>query len=158
MHLRTAVSLLHGAHQVLLVKCLLATSHILLKSCQALFSGQHQLDTWTASHRDPKPCGVAANDEANYKQFPIHIYHPCSQSHETNLDKRMIEELAGRPPHLWVTFQAVAKEVFPFWAHFVRNGRFMTHPHFIHDLEVVLIFVPRPLQQATALLSARFGE
>lgn len=27
----------------------------------------------------------------------------------------------------------------------------MTHPHFIHDLEVVLIFMPRPLQQVTAL-------
>lgn len=71
----------------------------------------------------------------------------------------MIEELAGRPPHLWVAFQAMAKEVFPFRAHFVRNRRLMTHPHFIHDLEVVLVFMPRPLQQVTELRSARFrGE
>lgn len=83
--------------------------------------------------------------------FYLSIYSLCSQSHETNLDKRMIKKLAGRPPHLWVAFQAVAKEVLPFWAHFVRNRRFMTHPHFIHDLEVVLIFVPRPLQQVTTL-------
>lgn len=88
--------------------------------------------------------------------FPVCSF--CSQSHQTNLDKRMIEKLAGRPPHLWVTFQAVAKEVFPFGAHFVRNRRFMTHPHFIHDLEVVLIFMPRPLQRVTALLSASFSE
>lgn len=121
----------------------------------SLLSVQHHRAS--ASPHDRKPWGTAANSKASDGCL-IPTSSLCSQSRETNLDKRMVEELAGCPPHLWVTFQAVAKEVFPFWTHFVRNWRFMTHPHSVHDLEVVLIFVPRPLQQETELLSARFRE
>lgn len=58
----------------------------------------------------------------------------------------MVEELASCPPHLWLTFQAVRKEVLSFWAYLFWDGRLMAHPYSIHYLEVMLKFMPGPLQ------------
>lgn len=40
----------------------------------------------------------------------------------------------------------MAEEVLPLCAQLLRDGGFMAHSHFVHDLEVVLILVPGPLQ------------
>lgn len=68
-------------------------------------------------------------------------------SHEPHLDEGMVEQLAGGPPRPGLALQAVRKEVLPFWAQPVRNGGLMPHSHLVHDLEVVFIFMPRPLRR-----------
>lgn len=40
----------------------------------------------------------------------------------------------------------MAEEVLPLCAQLLRDGGFVAHSHFVHDLEVVLILVPGPLQ------------
>lgn len=63
-----------------------------------------------------------------------------------NLDEGMVEELAGRPPHPGLALQAVRKEVLPFGAQSFRDRRLVPHSHFVHNLEVVFVFMPRSLK------------
>lgn len=55
----------------------------------------------------------------------------------------------------------MTEEVLPLCTQLLRDGGFMTHAHFVHDLEVVLILVPRPLQVnihiRTLVISLRFN-
>lgn len=59
----------------------------------------------------------------------------------------MVEELAGRPSHPGLTFKAVRKEVLSFGAQSFRDRWLVPHAHLVHDLEVVFIFMPRPLKE-----------
>lgn len=63
-----------------------------------------------------------------------------------HLDKRVIEKHAGCPATLRFALQAVAEEVLPLGAELLGDGRLVAHSHFVHDLKVVLVLVPRPLQ------------
>lgn len=81
---------------------------------------------------------------ARCKQIP-HMERTTLQS--ANLDEGMVEELAGGPPHPGLTLQAVRQEVLPFRAQPFRDWWFMPHSHFIHNLKVVFIFMPRPLKR-----------
>lgn len=63
-----------------------------------------------------------------------------------NLDEGMVEELAGCPPHPGLALQAVRKEVLPFGAYSFRDRRLVPHPHFVHNLKVVFILMPRSLK------------
>lgn len=61
------------------------------------------------------------------------------------LDKGVVQQGTGGPSPLRFTLQAMGQEVLPLCAQLFRNGRFVAHSHFIHDLEVMLIFVPGSL-------------
>lgn len=81
---------------------------------------------------------------ARCKQIP-HMERTAPQS--ANLDEGMVEQLAGGPPHPGLALQAVTQEVLPFRAQPFRDRRLMPHSHFIHNLKVVFIFMPRPLKR-----------
>lgn len=64
----------------------------------------------------------------------------------SNLDKRVVQQHAGSPAAFGFALQTVTQEVLPLCADLLRDGRLVAHAHLVHDLEVVLILVPGPLQ------------
>lgn len=67
----------------------------------------------------------------------------------SHLDKCVVEQHASCPATLGFALQTVAEEVLPLCAQLLRDGGFVAHADFVHDLEVVLILVPGPLQVET---------
>lgn len=63
----------------------------------------------------------------------------------SDLDEGVIEQRAGGPAAFGLALQAVAQEVLPLRAQLLWDLRLVAHPHFVHDLEVMLVLVPRPL-------------
>lgn len=57
----------------------------------------------------------------------------------------MIEKHASGPAAFRLALQAVAQEVLPLRAQLLWDLRLVAHSHFVHDLEVMLVLVPRPL-------------
>lgn len=65
------------------------------------------------------------------------------------LDKRVVQQGTGSPAALGFALQTVSQKILPLCAQLFRNGRLVAHSHFIHDLEVVLVLVPRSLNKQT---------
>lgn len=64
----------------------------------------------------------------------------------SHLDKWVVQQHASCPAAFGFTLQTMTEEVLPLCTQLLWDGGFMTHAHFVHDLEVVLILMPRPLQ------------
>lgn len=58
----------------------------------------------------------------------------------------MVKQHASCPASFGFTLQTVTEEVLPFCAQLLGDGRFVAHAHFVHDLKVVLVLMPGPLQ------------
>lgn len=61
----------------------------------------------------------------------------------------MVKQHASCPASFGFTLQTVTEEVLPFCAQLLGDGRFVAHAHFVHDLKVVLVLMPGPLQIET---------
>lgn len=64
-----------------------------------------------------------------------------------HLDEGVVEELAGRPAQPRLALQAAGEEVLSLQAQPLRDRGLVAHAHFIHNLKIVFIFMPRPLER-----------